>query len=159
MSDIKTKYGTSNQAITVSIASLANNGARQSDVVDNTTLLFLDALVSLKVKSPASSTDAAGYINVYAYGTVDGTTYSDSASGSDAAFTPTSPPNLKLIGVANVNVNATTYRIGPFSVAGAFGGILPAKWGIVVENKTGGTLDSTEGNHDKRYQGVLAQAV
>ena len=28
---------------------------------------------------------------------------------------------------------------------------------VVVENKTGAALDSTEGNHAKLYQGILAQ--
>lgn len=160
MADIKSKYGSSGQAITITLASLANNGARQSDVVDNTSNLFLDALVFLVIKSGASGTAATGYVNLYAYGSVDnGTNYSDGASGSDAAITPTSPPNLRLIGVVNVVANATTYRAGGFSVAAAFGGVLPQKWGIVVENKTGGTLDSTEGNHAKLYQGVFAQTV
>jgi hypothetical protein len=45
------------------------------------------------------------------------------------------------------------------SVAAAFGGVLPERWGIIVENKTGGALDSTEGNHAKLWQGVLGQSA
>lgn len=158
MSDIKTKYGTGNQTITVTLASLTNNSQRESTAIDNTTNLFLDALVGGKVKSPASATSATGSINVYAYGTDDGgTTYSDGATGSDAGITLTAPPNVRLIGVINVVANAVTYKFGPFSVAAAFGGILPASWGLIFENKTGGTLDSTGGNHAIHYQGVLAQ--
>lgn len=156
--DIKAKYGTSNQAITCTLASLANNGARQSDVVDNSSNLFVDALVFIKVKSGGSGTSAAGVVNVYAVGTVDGgTTYTENAGASDAAITLTTPPNAKLIGSVNVVANSTTYYSGPFSVASAFGGQLPDHWGLVIENKSGGTLDGTEGNHDKRYQGVLGQ--
>lgn len=160
MSDIKQRFGTTNQTITLTIASLANNGQRESTVIDNTTNLFLDALVQLKIKSPAASTSSTGYVNVYAYGTSDdGTNYGDGATGTDAAITLTSPPNLRLIGVINIVANATTYKSNPMSVAAAFGGILPAKWGIVIENKTGGTLDATGGNHAAFYQGVLAQVV
>ena len=159
-SNINTKYGTQGQAITITLASLANNGQRQSTVVDNTSDLFLDAGVVLKVKSGAASTSATGTVNIYAYGTVDnGTTYTDGATGADGAITLTSPPNMKLIGVVNVVANAVTYIAGPFSVAAAFGGVLPAKWGIVVENKSGGTLDATEGSHAKLYQGDYAQIV
>lgn len=160
MSDIKTKYGSHSQALTITIASLANNAARESTVVDNGTNLFLDALVSLKIKTGAGTPGAGPVVNVYAYGTVnDGTDYSDGATGSDAAITLTSPPNVRLIGVINTPAASTTYKGGPFSVAAAFGGVLPAKWGIIIENKEGQTLDATGGNHSATYQGVLAQSV
>lgn len=149
------KFGTSNQTITLTIASLANNGQRQSTVIDNSSNLFLDALVFLKIKSAAASTSATGYVNVYAFGTVDGgTTYSENAGASDAAITLTSPPNMRLIGVVNVVANATTYYSGLMSVAAAFGGILPERWGLVIENRTGATLDATGGSHAAIYQGI-----
>ncbi len=155
--NITAKYGTNNQTITCTLASLTNNSARSSAAVDNTSNLFLDVLVMLQIKSGASSTASTGAVNVYAYGTVDGgTTYTEGA-GTDAGITLTVPPNARLIGVINVVANATTYKAGPFSVAAAFGGVLPDHWGIIVENKTGGTLDSTEGSHLKLYQGVEAQ--
>ena len=157
--DIKQKFGTEAQALTCTLASLANNSARESTVVDNTSNLFVDALVMAQIKSGASGVSSTGYVNIYAYATVDAATpvYSDGATGSDAAITLTSPPNVRLIGVMNVVANATTYKGGPFSVAAAFGGVLPEKWGIIVENKTAAALDSTEGNHKKLYQGVYAQ--
>jgi len=158
MSDVKIKYGTSNQTITITFTSLANNGARASTVVDNSSNLFLDALVFLIIKAGAASTSASGYVNIYAYGTADGgTNYTQSASGSDAGITLTSPPNARLIGVANVVVDAATYKVGPFAVAGAFGGSLPSGWGIIVENKTGGTLDASIGS--AFYQGIQQQVV
>jgi len=43
------------------------------------------------------------------------------------------------------------------SIAAAFGGVMPSHWGIVVVNNSGGTLDSTSGNHAAIWQGVLAQ--
>jgi len=153
MSDIKLGFGTSNQSITCTITSLANNGQRQSTAVDNSSNKFLDALVFLTIKSAAASTSSTGYVNVYAYGTSDGgSNYSDGASGSDGSITLTSPPNMRLIGSVNVVANSTTYKAGPFSVAAAFGGVLPEKWGIVVENKTGATLDASVGA--AIYQGV-----
>lgn len=143
-----------NNAITITLASLANNGQRQSTVIDNTTNQDLDAGVFLNIKSAAASTSATGYVNVYAFGSADGgTNYSDGAGASDAAITLTAPPNMKVIGIINVVANATTYKGGPFSVADAFG-YLPGKWGIVVENKTGAALDSTEGNHLKVYERI-----
>jgi hypothetical protein len=156
--DIKSKYGTSNQAVTVTLASLANNGARSSAAVDNSTNCYLDALIQLVLKSGASGVSSTGYVNVYAYGTVDGGTTYPEGAGTDAGVTLTSPTNLRLIGVINLVANATTYKSEPMSVAAAFGGVLPDHWGIVLENKTGAALDSTEANHTKIYQGVYAQA-
>lgn len=154
MSTVKSNYGTSNQTITCTFTSLANNGQRQSTAVDNTSNLFLDALVFVKVKSASASTSSTGFVNVYAFGTTDGgTTYSDSAGASDAGITLTAPPNMRLIGVVNVVANSTTYNAGPFSVAAAFGGILPDHWGIVIENKTAATLDASVGS--AWYQGIL----
>lgn len=159
MADIKEKFGTSGQAITLTIASLANGSARASTAVDNSTNLYLDALVSLKVKSASSSTSSSGSVTLYAYGTADGgTTYTESATGTDAAITLTSPTNARLLGVVNVVANSTTYNAGPFAVAAAFGGNLPEKWGVIILNSSGATLDSTSGNHAIVYQGVYAQS-
>lgn len=159
--DLKQKYGTEAQGITITLASLANSGQRQSTVVDNTSLLFREILVQLKLKSGASSVSATGYVNIYAFGTVDiaGGLYADGAGAADAAITLTAPPNMRLIGVLNMVANATSYVSEPMSLAAAFGGVVPEKWGIVIENKTGAALDSSEGNHIKEYQGILDQSV
>jgi len=144
VSTVKALYGTSNQSITCTLTSLANNGQQGSLAIDNTSNLFLDAFVQLKIKTASSAVAATGSINVYAYGTADGgSDYSDAVTGTNASQTLTSPPNLRLIGVINANVVSTTYVGGPFSVAAAFGGVLPDHWGIVVENKTGAAFDGT----------------
>ena len=154
----QSKYGTNGQAITCTVASLGNTSARVATAIDNTSNLFLDALVFLKLKTGASGVASTGQINVYAIGMVDGgTTYTENAGSTDAAVTLTSPPNARLIGVINAVANATTYYGGPFSVAQAFGGNLPDHWSIIVENQTGAALDSTPGNHFIKYQGVESQ--
>lgn len=159
MANITQAYGTSNQTLTITIASLANGSSRQSTIVDNTVNLFSDALVFLKIRTGASGTSATGVVSVYAFGTVDnGTTYSENAGATDAAITLTANPNVRLIGILNVAANATTYYSPVFSVASAFGGVMPAKWGIIINNGTGGTLDATGGNHAAIYQGVYALA-
>jgi hypothetical protein len=153
MATVSTLYGTNNQAISCTITSLANNGQRGSASVDNTSNKFLDVLVQVKVKSAAASTSTLGTVNVYAYGTADGgSDYTDGVGGTDAGVTLTNPPNVRIIGVINVVANSTTYVGGPFSVAAAFGGILPDHWGIVVENKSAATLDGSVGS--AWYQGI-----
>jgi len=152
--------GSFNDVITISPASLTNNSARECAVKDNGTNLDLDALVQVKIKTGASGTAATGYMNIWCYGTSDnGTTYPDAVTGSDAAITLVSPTNLIWLGSFNCVANATTYKSNLFSIAAKFGGILPVKWGIVLENKTGGTLDATGGSHAATFLRVQAQAV
>ena len=153
---IKSSYGSNNQAITCTITSLANGGARASTALDNTSNLFLDVLVVVKIKSNAST--ASGWVDVYAYGTADGgTTYSEDITGTDGGVTLTNPPNVVWIGKIAVTTTSTTYTSPPFSVARGFSGILPDHWGIVVVNNTGGTLDASVGS--SWYQGIYTQAV
>jgi len=159
MAVFKADYGTEKQSITITITSLTNTSARQSTVVDNTTNLYLDSLVQVQVKSAAAATSANGYVNVYAYGTVDvaDSLYPDGITGSDGSVTLVVPTNLRLIGTINVVANSTTYASEPFSVAAAFGGVLPEKWGIVVENQSGATLDASVGA--AYYQGIWGQSA
>lgn len=158
--DVKAKYGAP-ATLTCSLApggtGLANDAARSSTAVDNSATLYLDALVQVQIKS-GGATAATGYVNVYAYGSADGGTSYAEGAGTDAAITLTNPTNAKIIGRLNVVANTTTYISEPMSVAAAFGGVLPAYWGIIIENKTGGALDTTEANHKKLWQGVLAQS-
>lgn len=155
MASLKTTYGT-NTALTITLGSLANSSCRQSAVVDNSSNLFLDALVSGKIKTGTSPT-ANNQIPVYAYATTDDSSaYTGAASGSDAAYSP-SPAQLKsnliLVGVITIgSTSDITYDFGPWSLAAAFGGTLPKKWGIVIDNLSGATLNST--GHAVAYQGV-----
>lgn len=153
----KPLYGTSGQAITITLDSLANSAARQSTAVDNTTTLYEDALVEFSIVSGASGVSATGWVDVYAYGTANGgTTYSGPATGTDGAITLLAPPNLVYIGRINVVANSTTYNGKLITIAKAFGGILPAKWGIVTVNNTGAAFGT---GCSAWFQGVNGQSV
>lgn len=152
MSTTKIAYS-SKANLTITLASLSNGSARESTAIDNTSNLYDDALVAGFIKAGGSGTSATGYLNIFAYASVDGgTTYTDACTGSDAAHTD----NLNLVFLCKVvmDANGETVKFGPLSIAQAFGGSLPPKWGIVVTNGSGGTLDSTGGNHEIHYVGV-----
>jgi len=160
MSDIKVKYGDSNQAIAITLNSLANDAKRESSAIDNSTNCFLDALVQVRVATNTSA-DSTGdkSMYVYAYGTADGGAgCSGNASGSDAAFgtDPQQLANCRLIGVVYAPTQNKVYESDLMSVAGAFGGILPQRWGIIVHNRTGQTLKA--GDCSAVYQGLYAQS-
>lgn len=160
-STVKTLYGSTGVAITVTLASLGSGSSRESNTVDNTTNLYLDALVQAKIKTGASALSGDKAVYVYVWGTADTTTPTlpDVVTGSDAAITPNSPTQLKLLGTIYVAATATTYISEPMSVAALFGGNLPAKWGLVFTNSAGAALDSTGGNFSVFYQGIQAQLV
>jgi len=160
MADIKGKYGTSGQSLTITINGLADDGKRESTAVDNVTTCFLDALVQVRIATNATA-DSTGdkSVYVYAYGSADGgTSYSGNASGSNAAFgtDPQQLNNCQLIGVVYAPTQNKMYESDLMGVASAFGGLLPERWGIIVHNKTGQTLKSSDCS--ACYQGTHAQS-
>lgn len=156
MATFKELFATA-QSMTITLDSLANTSAtagQQSTYIDNTTNLYLDALVQLKIVN--TGTTATGIIEVYAYGSIDGgTTYGDTVTGSNGVITLTNPPILNRIGVIPVPAS-TTYYSNLMSVASAFNNILPPRWGIVVLNKSGAALGT---GCTAQYIGVQAQSA
>lgn len=156
MADVKQSFQSS-QNFTLTLASLASSATagRESTAVDNTSNLYLDAvcMVSVKLQTGTPANDKSVY--VYAYGSVDGTNYTDNATGSDAAITLRDPTNVRLVCVIPIpDAGGLTYESSPFSIAAAFGGILPPKWGIIVRNYTGVALSATESDHFYKYRGL-----
>lgn len=159
MADLKQAFGAST-AITCSLASKATTTARESTAVDNASNLFIDVLVYLAIKLQTGTPSSEKAVYVYVYGSEDGTNYTDNATGSDANITLRAPSNLRPLGViATPDAGGLTYKSGPMSLAAAFGGVIPRKWGIVVLNSTGVTFSATEGDHAKSYTGVYYQTV
>lgn len=126
---------TNTNAVTITLNSLANASTATSSAVDNSTNKYVEIVVRVKVKTGASGTSATGYYNVYIVRSTDGgTDYSDSTD--------------ELIGTIPAIANATTY-------ARAFRAALPGThFKIAVENRAGGTTDTTAGNHEVEYSGV-----
>jgi hypothetical protein len=156
----KPLYGTSNQAITITLASLAASATvgRESTVIDNSSNLYLDIL--LFVMFETGTVAGNKQILLYSYGTADGgTTYTEAATGSDAAFTRKDPTTLRPVAVIPAVTNSFIHKTGPFSLAQAWGGVLPQKLGLVFCNDSGAALSGTAGNNKMFYQGVQAQGV
>jgi hypothetical protein len=143
------------KTVTITTASLANNAWRQSAAVDNTIDLFVDALLGGSIQTGTTPT-VNTVIEVYVYGTWDGTNYTAGASGSDAAYTADGEED-ELRFLTSITVDATSdqdYVWGPVSVAQAFGGVLPSKWGVVVKNGTAVTTNATGTNNACKFIGV-----
>lgn len=158
MAVVKPSYSTSASTVSVTLASLANSttlssGYRQSASVDNSTNLFLDAIITGKFTT-AAGTVATGYVAIYVYG-YDGSEFSNNASGSDAAYTSDATGNLLPVATVVANVASSSFYLPPTYVAGASGlPFLPQKWGLIVQNVSGGTLSSVSASHLLEYQGI-----
>jgi hypothetical protein len=154
---LKPSYGTST-SITITLNSIATGSARESTAIDNTSNKYIDAHVTVKIAMAAGTPASDKMVNVYAYASEDGTNFGDNATGTDAGITIRSLNNLRLIGsIMTVDSGALTYWSHPMSVARAFGGILPRKWGIVVENRTNITFASS--GHAATYTGLYLEDV
>jgi hypothetical protein len=162
MATIKTAYSTTNTAITITLAALGNNAGRSSAAVDNSTNLYLDAVLRCKVGiGTTTGTDNAVY--VYGYGSEDNVNFGGNfTSGTDAAIT-TSGANFVPLGVISTAtfppVTSTDYTLYVGSVANSFGGNLPKYWGVAILNASGGSLVNTAANHAITYTGIQATSV
>jgi hypothetical protein len=154
MSTIKSLFGGLN-AITCTIASLASGAAQGSVAVDNSSNQYLDAQLTLLIAVAAGSPSGSKVINIYGYRSVDGTNFDDPAPGTDGAITVGSPTNLILLESINVPTGGKTYSKQIASLAAKFGGVLPIKWGLVIENQTGVALSGS--GHSLQYRGLFAQ--
>ena len=158
MATIKPSYG-SPVAHTITLASLASDTAlsagRQGTAIDNSASPIMDALVGGKVTAGTTPTTGKA-IEVWAFGSYDGTTYSAGAGATDAALTTGVEKALMRL-LAVIDTDATSnhaYEWGPVSVAAAFGGFMPAKWGVYVVQNTGVALHATAGNHEVKHTPV-----
>lgn len=147
--EIRTKFDAS-AAMTITLASLANDSSRQSDKITNTNKRQ-GTLINVKVTTGTGPT-AGRLIEVYLLRS-DATIPEDNFGASDAAITI---DQGRLIG--SIRVDATsdkTYRavfdsgsIGP----------LGAEWCVALKNKTGVALNATPGNHEVRHNDYLPEA-
>lgn len=158
MSETKITYS-SNTAITFDISSLGTSSTfvagRESSQIDNTSNLYVDAIVNVKgITGHASTAPTVGQmINLWVWGadTSLGTTAIDVLDGTDSAETlghVSVLNSLKLAGSAMVTVASAglVYYIQPFSVASLFGGVMPKFWGLyLAHNHTGALAASQSG--------------
>lgn len=151
-------------SLTVTLNSLLNNTARQSNVLDNTSNLYLDIFVGGGFKTASGSLGTNPVVNIWASAISDGTNYGGTngtnvLGGGDAAFTmPTNTGNLILLAAVPINTAAATEYMEPRSLAAVFGGFLPPKFVIIVQNVTGLTLDASAGG-TILYTGVNTTTV
>lgn len=166
MADVKEKISAAT-SFTLTSANLATSTTAgwMSDVVDNTATLYLDALVHVELAAVNTAPSGSKTIYIFAYGLADpaGTVYTSTGDGvpSGTVGTITFPAvttnalPIPLIGTIPYPTQNKALNGGPFSVASAFSGILPAKWGLCIINDANMTLNVTA----IKWVGVYATVV
>ena len=142
-----------------SLASSATAGW-QSAEVDNTSNLFLDALVQCVLDFANSAPANSKGVFVYAAGGLETGKLSNPFSGSEGTLTltdvATTGQNAKRIGFIHYNTADEVVESSPMSVANGFGW-LPPFWAIGLMNHSGAAL-AASGNTVK-YRGIYATVI
>jgi hypothetical protein len=155
MASVKLAYGAEQTFTVTNLHSLASSATAgwQSAAVDNTTDLYIDALVYFVLDFANTATANSRGVYVYAYSGV-GSSYTNPATGSQGTITlpdvTANPLSLVQIGFIPYVTTDEVVESAHFSVAAGFGGRLPQKWGIVAMNHSGAAL-AASGNTVKYY--------
>lgn len=150
---------TTNQSVTITLASLANKTIAVSSFIDNRTngYLCMDLQIEVKTASVVAGGIYVGAgVGVYLVRTLDNNTAGqfDRAIGAGTANTdPINLDNAELLTVIFTPSSTTTY-IGSARIEA-----LPPIFKFFVYNGAGGTLDSTAGNFYMKYVGKKLQLV
>lgn len=161
--DVKEAFQTEQTMTVTNLHSLASSATAgwSSASVDNSANLYLDALVMIHIAAVNTAPASDQSIYVFAYGSTDGTIFTSTGTsggtvGTEGSLTfpsiSTLAQNMPLIGIIPYPVQNKALDSGPFSVAAAFGGVLPVAWGVAILNFAGLTL-AASGNTVK-YRGV-----
>lgn len=157
MAEIKRKYQASANLTVTNLASIATSSTLVagwlSGIIDNTSDLDLDKLITGKIVLGNSAT--AGQIALYAIAMLDDSNWPASAltsgtfgtEGTGAFKDATNRDAVAmLLWAAGTRADPgtdDTYQIAASSLAGAFGGILPAKCVLFLTHSTGVSLASS----------------
>lgn len=142
--EIKQNYPVKGTAMTITLASLANNAGRCSTAIDNQTTLANSATIRVLIKTAGTMADPNSF-SVYLVKSVDGTNFTDGFGGTDSAL---SPINADLLGVFTAPTTGTSYSV---DCETSLYGPLPPKWAIAVVNNTGAAFDATAENFAVSY--------
>ena len=149
--------------LTLTLTSLASDtnlvAGRESTAISNITDDCIDSVVQMAFTTVSNPT-ASRQGEWWSYGSVDGSTYSGGATGTDANLTPQEKTTMRLLTIVPTGSGANQlYRAGVFSIAQAHGGTMPRNWGLYMVQNTGVALNATASNHKSTYNPVKYESA
>ena len=140
MATVKQVVGTRTALTTSALNSLASATFVSAGTITHNTNQPLDVL--LEVTATPGTVSGNKQLLVYAKASLDGT---NQTTGPETGTTVTDEPNLYYVGTLPLNTNSTT-QTKVFSLAAAYGGLLPYASEIVVRNDSGAALNASGGS-------------
>jgi hypothetical protein len=151
--DVKSVWAASSNLTVTNLNGLASSSSHlagwESGAIDNTSNLYLDYRVAVKITAESASL-SDGQIRVHLVGPLDDSTWPDVFDGTESAETVTDTEiRDSICRLAAVTATDTTasrvYYLEIPSVRAAFNGLMPKKFLIFITQSTGTTLE-TSGN-------------
>ena len=150
MAESKIKYASAtNLTVTSWGTGLAAGQYGFSAIVDNTTNLYMDALVGGLLEVGTTTPAAGDTLDIYVYGMYDEATSTALTGAIDALYAGTDTEetegtdfiieNMKFLTSVTAESNVG-FHWGPESIAQLFGGVMPPKWGLVLHNNGSATM-------------------
>lgn len=140
MATVKQVVGTRTALTTSALDSLASATFVSAGTITHNTNQPLDVLV--EVTATPGTVSGNKQLLVYAKASLDG---SIQTTGPETGTAVTDEPNLYYVGTLPLNTNSTT-QTKVFSLAAAYGGLLPYASEIVVRNDSGAALNASGGS-------------
>ena len=160
MASVKTASGTAT-AFTKTNANLATSATAgwKSNAIDNSSNLYLDALVMVKLAAVNTAPANSKAVYLFAFSLIEGTSYTSTGDGTiDGTEGTVTFPDVTTLPVVAPQLGIIPYPVQnkvivspAFSVAACFGGILPPKWCIGMINHSGMTLNVTDIFYIEKY--------
>lgn len=145
MSNIRTQFGpVTNFEITLN--GLASGAARSSAKVENQNSRYIDAICQFKIKPATGSLGDRYSVYFLAWGTADDVSpiFPSGVTGVDESVS-VALETVAIRQVGSLYVPSSGILISPpFSVAQAFGNVLPPVWGVLAVNRCGLALDGAD---------------
>jgi len=132
-------------AVTITLASLADGAIATSSTIDNSSDKFISADIQVKLRT-GTGVNSNGTVAIFWLRSVD--------SGTDFDFTAND--NAEVLGAFAVDVDSTDYR---FSVDTTRMGFMSSHWRIAIRNDTGAAFDATGSNFSVEYAGKKFEIV
>ncbi len=140
MATVKQVVGTRTALTTTALNSLASATFVSAGTITHNTNQPIDVMV--EVTATPGTVSGNKQLLVYAKASLDG---SNQTTGPETGTTVTDEPNLYFVGALPLNTSSTTQtRI--FSLAAAYGGVLPYASEIVLRNDSGAALNASGGS-------------
>lgn len=135
MATIKSEVQTASSLTVTGLTTLASGNYVVSSAITHSTNDALDVLIDVRANTTSTPTGNKQVV-IFCKGSIDGTTFS---SGPESGTSNTDEPDLHYVGSLPMNSASVEHR-RIYSLAAAYGGVLPAATKIVLKNDLGVAL-------------------